>query len=93
MKNPLDELIESISNCLAIEKSYNLPSVCLRYSLDEGDESEAFQSKFKYVIKRLKRKNKKFIVELSKKLIDDYQSYQIGISLNKYLDNKYYLLT
>ncbi|MEZ4986904.1 MAG: hypothetical protein R2795_18005 [Saprospiraceae bacterium] len=93
MINKLDELRESISSCLAIEKSYNLPSVCNRYSLEEGDESEAFQSKFKYVIRRLKDKDEKFLIELAKKLIDDYQSYQVGYSLNKYLENQFYKLT
>jgi len=48
MIDKLDDLRNSISNCLSNEKAYDLPKVCKRYSLEEGDESEAFQSKFKY---------------------------------------------
>ena len=93
MIDKLDDLRNGISNCLSNEKAYDLPNVCQRYSLGDGDESEAFQSKFKYVITRLKDKKEKFIVDLAKELINDYQSYQIGNSLNQYLEFQYYLLT
>lgn len=93
MNTNLDRLKDSISSCLAAEKAYDLPSVCERYSLDPGEEDEAYRSKFKYVFNRIKGKKEQFIVDLSKKLIDDYQSYQLGSSLNKFLDNKFYTIT
>ncbi len=93
MIDKLDDLIGSISSCLAGEKAYYLPKVCQRYSLDDGEESEAYQSKYKYVINRLKNKKETFILDLAKKLIIDYQSYRIGNSLNKYLDFQFYKLT
>jgi len=93
MVDKLDDLRNSISNCLSNEKAYDLPKVCKRYSLEEGDESKAFQGKFKYVITRLKDKKEDFIIDLAKKIINDYQSYQIGNSLNQYLNFQYYLLT
>lgn len=93
MIEKLDDLRNSICNCLAVEKAYDLPIVCKRYSLEEGEESEAFLSKYKYVIKRLKDKEENFIIDLAKKLINDYQSYQIGYSLNQYLDLQFYKLS
>jgi hypothetical protein len=93
MIDKLDDLRNSISNCLAGEKAYDLPKVCQRYSLEEGEESEAFQSKYKYVITRLKDKKEYIIIDLAKELINDYQSYLIGNSLNQYLDFQYYKLT
>lgn len=93
MIDKLDDLRHSISSCLASEKAYDLPKVCQRYSLDDGEESEAYQSKYKYVITRLKNKKETFILDLAKELIIDYQSYRIGNSLNKYLGFKFYKLT
>ena len=93
MIDKLDDLRNSISNCLSDEKAYDLPKVCKRYSLEEGEETEAFHGKYKYVITRLKDKKEDFILDLAKELINDYQSYQIGNSLNQYLDFQYYKLT
>lgn len=68
----LNQIIEEISKILSEEKAYDLPSVCRRYGLEEGEESEAFSSKRLYVQKRLKGKNKIFLLDLSKRIIDDY---------------------
>lgn len=93
MIDKLDDLRDSISSCLAGEKAYDLPKVCQRYSLDDGEESEAYQSKYKYVITRLKNKKEAFILDLANELITNYQSYRIGNSLNQYLDCQFYKLT
>ena len=93
MMNKLSSLIESISYCLASEKSYNLPEVCKKYGLDEGEEDEAFRSKAKYVRTRIIGKSEEFILNLSKQLINDYQSFQIGHALNEYTDGSFYILT
>lgn len=89
MTKNLTNLIDSISNCLAIEKSYNLPKVCLKYGLDDGDEGEAFGNKFKYVRRRIFEKNEQDILKLAKDLINNYKSYSIGNALNEYTDGKY----
>jgi hypothetical protein len=93
MIDKLDDLRNSIASCLSGEKAYDLPKVCQRYSLDDGEESEAYHSKYKYVITRLKNKNEIFILDLAKELITDYQSYKIGNSLNQYQDLQFYKLT
>lgn len=68
----LNKIIEEIAHVLSKEKSYDLPSVCERYGLDEGNDDEAFRSKRVYVQKRLKGKNQLFLLDLSKRIIDDY---------------------
>lgn len=93
MKNKLTDIIENISQCLAIEKSYNLPEVCKNYNLEDGTGEEAFQSKAKYVRTRLVGKNEEFVLSLAKQLIKDYQSYQLGYAVNKYTNDKFYILT
>ncbi len=93
MRNNLTEIIENISQCLAFEKSYNLPVVCKKYNLDDGLEDEAFRSKAKYVRIRLIGKSDEFILSLAKQLVNDYQSYQLGHAVNEYYNGKFYSLT
>lgn len=68
----LNKIIEEIAHVLSEEKSYDLPSVCERYGLDDGDKDEAFRSKRVYVQKRLKGKDQLFLLDLSKRIIEDY---------------------
>lgn len=68
----INELIDAIACVLAEEKAYDLPSVCLRYGLENGEESEAFSSKRVYVQRRLKSKDQLFLIDLAKRLIKDY---------------------
>lgn len=68
----LNKIIEEIAHVLSEEKSYDLPSVCERYGLEDGDKDEAFRSKRVYVQKRLKGKDQLFLLDLSKRIIEDY---------------------
>lgn len=68
----LNKIIEEIAHVLSEEKSYDLPSVCKRYGLEDGNEDEAFRSKRVYVQKRLKGKDQLFLLDLSKRIIEDY---------------------
>jgi AbiJ N-terminal domain 3 len=68
----LNKIIDEITLILSQEKAYDLPIVCNRYGLENGDESEAFQSKRIYVQRRLKGKGQLFLLDLSKRIIDDF---------------------
>lgn len=70
----INELINAITSILIDEKAYDLPNVCSKYGLDYGDESEAFNSKRVYVQRRLKGKDQIFLLDLAKRVIDDYGS-------------------
>ncbi|MCQ2019417.1 hypothetical protein [Clostridium butyricum] len=39
----------SLADALSQEKAYNLPSLCKKYGLDDGEEDEAFKSKRNYI--------------------------------------------
>ena len=78
MKN-IDNLRNAISELLATEvKSYNLPSVCMRYGLDPGEEDEANRSKRVYVNKRLQSKQSEFVISLAKQLAEEYESVEFA---------------
>ncbi|EJV52613.1 hypothetical protein IEK_01262 [Bacillus toyonensis] len=68
----INKLIDAISCVLVDEKAYDLPSVCVRYGLENGEESEAFSSKRVYVQRRLKNKDQLFLIDLAQRIIQDY---------------------
>jgi len=70
----INELINAITSILIDEKAYDLPNVCSKYGLDYGDELEAYNSKRVYVQRRLKGKEQIFLLDLAKRVIDDYGS-------------------
>jgi hypothetical protein len=47
------ELREAIASVIAIEKAHNVPALCVRLGLDDGEESEAMSSKARYASSRL----------------------------------------
>ncbi|TJY42402.1 hypothetical protein E5161_10435 [Cohnella pontilimi] len=68
----LKDLLAGITYILSGEKAYNVPSVCLKYGLESGEESEAFQSRRLYVERRLKGKDQLFLIDLAKRIVSDY---------------------
>ncbi|MCP1133294.1 hypothetical protein NKT34_08335 [Paenibacillus polysaccharolyticus] len=70
----INELIDAIIYVLLEEKSYDLPTVCTKYGLENGQESEGISSRRLYVQKRLKSKDQLFLLDLAKRIINDYGS-------------------
>lgn len=83
----INELKNEIAEVLHIEKSYELPSVCIKFGLDSGDEVEANQSKRTYVKKRLASKGEEFILDLAKKLSMIYDSPKLTRIISGFSDD------
>lgn len=67
-----NELIDAIISILIEESIEDLPNICLRYGLDIGDTLEASKNKNIYIKKRLESKNQLFLLDLARRLLDDY---------------------
>jgi hypothetical protein len=80
--NLLDSLKQHIAGGLAAEKSYNLPSLCTALGLAPGEESEAFASKYKYVMRRLQTLNKTETFALAKQVLERFSSYPLEETLD-----------
>jgi AbiJ N-terminal domain 3 len=80
--NLLDSLKQNIAGTLAAEKSYNLPSLCTDLGLASGEESEAFASKNKYVIRRLQVLKKSETLALAKEVLERFSSYSLEETLD-----------
>jgi AbiJ N-terminal domain 3 len=80
--NLLDSLKQHIASGLAAEKSYNLPGLCTSFGLAPGDETEAFASKYKYVLRRVQPLAKDEVVALAKQVLQHSSSYQLQETLD-----------
>lgn len=71
----LGELIGEIANVLWINVSApQLPAVCRRFGMEDGEESEAYSSKRSYVRKRITAWQQDQLVELAQQVEDTYPS-------------------
>ena len=72
------ELRTEIANAISDYKAYDVPGVCVRLGLDDGDSSEAFSSKFNYAMNRLVSVPAEDLLPLAKKLLQDVSSYHLS---------------
>lgn len=90
----LNELISAIADLIASEeKSYTVPSICVKYGLDGGEESEAFNSKRSYVTKRLSSKTNDTILEIAEQLLHDYNSPSYAKVVEKFFKKSIFKIT
>ena len=89
----IEELKNAITLFLYDEKAYNLPIVCKKYGLEDGEEDEAMRSKRIYVSSRLKSKDNNFIIDLVEKLIKDYDSSYFLEIIEPHYGNKLFKIS
>jgi AbiJ N-terminal domain 3/Protein of unknown function (DUF559) len=58
-------------------KAHTLASVCSELGLDPGEDSEAWQSKFNYVMRRLKPLQREHVILLAQQVLDRYPAYDL----------------
>lgn len=91
MEDKVLNVVSAVSAQLALEKSYNIPSTCVKYSIGDGaDFQGGSTSKEKYLFSVLKTKSEKFILELAEQIVNEYNSDSVALSLNNYFDGKYF---
>ena len=86
----LNDVKREIAEAIAAEKAYGLPRLCVNYGLDDGSEDEAYRSKRSYVLKRLVGKDREFILELSKRVMEEYPTSNLEKVLNKYFTEDFF---
>ncbi|MET9881322.1 hypothetical protein ABZZ36_43150 [Actinacidiphila glaucinigra] len=67
-----ETLRSAIASAVAELKSYEVPAECVRLGLEPGDEGEAFGSKFRYVLKRLRPLAVPELTAVARKVVDEY---------------------
>lgn len=67
----IKDLRVALSNAIANFKAYEVPAVCKRLGMREGEESEAFSSKYKYASSRASELNNDDLLKASRQLLEE----------------------
>jgi hypothetical protein len=79
---PTESLKHNIADALSATKAYDLPLVCTSLGLDEGDEQEAYASKYKYVFRRMRTLSKDQAIALAKQVLQSGDFYPLQETLD-----------
>ncbi len=79
----LNDLRTAIADVIAREKAYNVPALCVRLGLGEGEESEAMRSKFRYASARLAAEPADRLVAVARILLDEEHDFGLAELLAK----------
>lgn len=71
----LSELREAITGVIAAEKAYNVPGLCVRLGLDDGEESEAMSSKARYANARLSKLTGDRLLGVARALLEENDDF------------------
>jgi hypothetical protein len=80
----IDELRRQVANVLSNVKSYELPGVCARYALEDGENDEAHQGKFRYAYKRLSKLKAPEILSVAHAVLEDFPDDGLAEQLAKF---------
>lgn len=73
----LGELRDAIAGVIAVEKAYNVPALCVRLGLDDGEVSEAMSSKARYVIARLAKLPVDRLIAVARALLKETDDFAL----------------
>ena len=76
-------LREALASAIADAKAYDVPALCRRLNLGDGDEQEAFSSKFVYTHKRLLEVSTDQVVVCARQLLAEQEHFELAEQLAK----------
>jgi hypothetical protein len=79
----IKELRHLLASAIADAKAYDVPALCRRLNLGDGEEQEAFASKYKYASKRLVEVSADQVVASARQLAAEESHFDLGEQLAK----------
>jgi len=79
----IKELRHLLASAIADAKAYDVPGLCRRLNLGDGEEQEAFASKYKYAQKRLVEASAEQVVISARQLAAEEVHFELGEQLAK----------
>jgi hypothetical protein len=79
----IKELRQLLASAIADAKAYDVPRLCRRLNLSDGEEQEAFSSKFKYAHRRLMEVSAEQVVASARQLIAEEEHFELSEQLAK----------
>ena len=77
----IKELRQLLASALADAKAYDVPALCRRLNLRDGEEQEAFASKYKYDHRRLVEVSSEHVVASARQFFAEEQHFDLGEQL------------
>lgn len=77
----INELRQLLASAIANAKAYDVPALCRRLNLGDGEEQEAFASKYKYAHRRLVGLSSEQVVASARQLLAEEQHFDLGEQL------------
>lgn len=81
-----NELREAIAGVIATEKAYNVPALCVRLGLDDGEESEAMGSKARYATSRLAKLSADRLVGVARALLEERDDFGLREAADRFAE-------
>lgn len=72
-----------LASAISDAKAYDVPALCRRLNLADGDEQEAFSSKFKYAHKRLVDVSPEQVIASARQLLEEEENFELAEQLEK----------
>jgi hypothetical protein len=72
-----------VADALYPIKAHTLPAVCERYGLEPGTEREAFDSKTKYVMRRLGKLSDEQVLGVATAVVEDYPDDKLSAAIEQ----------
>lgn len=79
----IKELRHLLASAIADAKAYDVPALCRRIDLGDGEEQEAFASKYKYAQKRLVEVSAEQVVASARQLLAEEEHFELSEQLAK----------
>lgn len=73
----ITELRDAVASVIAAEKAYNVPALCVRLGLDDGEESEAMSSKARYASARLAKLPVDGLISVARALLEETDDFAL----------------
>lgn len=79
----IGELRQLLASAISYAKAYDVPALCRRLNLADGDEQEAYASKFKYAQKRLMEIPAEQVLSSARQFLAERENYELAEQLAK----------
>jgi len=90
LEKKLKDVVHRIACVLGSEKTYNIAAICEKYDLGHGSSYSGPNSKYTFIYNLVVLKDEQFIIDLAKRLVEDYGADSVGLALNHYYNGSYY---
>ena len=77
------QLRNALAGAISDFSANEVPSLCSRLQLRDGDREESFKSKFKYAERRLIEKSAAELIPIAQRLLEEVDSYDLAEALAK----------